>query len=149
MQCVFTQDWLNSFWIAVSCSVLPFISYGKQSDECTWRIMSLLSINVNKLLIRFFILHFVVACLLFNIFFLYWCCCCLFTPLFLFIILLLLLYFYLYVDHVNNPIIFVYHFENNISIIVTIRKVFLRRFPLSRFLAKTLRVNKNCYEKFL
>ena len=30
-----------------------------------------------------------------------------------------------------------------------IRKVFLRRFPLSRFLAKTLRVNKNCHEKFL
>ena len=30
-----------------------------------------------------------------------------------------------------------------------IRKVFLRRLPLSRFLAKTLRVNKNCHEKFL
>ena len=30
-----------------------------------------------------------------------------------------------------------------------IRIVFLRRFPLSRFLAKTLRVNKNCHEKFL
>ena len=30
-----------------------------------------------------------------------------------------------------------------------IRKVFLRRFPLNRFLAKTLRLNKNCHEKFL
>ena len=29
-----------------------------------------------------------------------------------------------------------------------IRKVFLRRFPPNRFLAKTLRVNKNCHEKF-
>ena len=29
------------------------------------------------------------------------------------------------------------------------RKVFLWRFPLNRFLAKTLRVNKNCYEKLL
>ena len=28
-----------------------------------------------------------------------------------------------------------------------IQKVFLRQFPLSRFLAKTLRVNKNCHEK--
>ena len=30
-----------------------------------------------------------------------------------------------------------------------IRKIFLRRFPLNRFLAKTLRENKNCHEKFL
>ena len=30
-----------------------------------------------------------------------------------------------------------------------IQKVFLWRFPLSRFLAKTLRVNKNCHEKLL
>ena len=27
--------------------------------------------------------------------------------------------------------------------------VFLRQFPLSRFLAETLRVIKNCHEKFL
>ena len=30
-----------------------------------------------------------------------------------------------------------------------IRKVFLRRFPLSGFVPKTLRVNKNCHQKFL
>ena len=29
-----------------------------------------------------------------------------------------------------------------------IRKIFLRRFPLSRFLAKTLRVNKNAMKSF-
>ena len=29
-----------------------------------------------------------------------------------------------------------------------IRKVFLRRFPLNKFLAKTLRVYKNYHEKF-
>ena len=28
------------------------------------------------------------------------------------------------------------------------KKIFLRRFPLSRFLTKTLSVNKNCHEKF-
>ena len=30
-----------------------------------------------------------------------------------------------------------------------IQKLFLRRFSLSRFLAKTLRVNKSCHEMFL
>ena len=40
MQIVFTQDWLNSFLIPIECSVLPFISQGKQSDECGWRRMS-------------------------------------------------------------------------------------------------------------
>ena len=39
-------------WIVIACSVLAFISHGKQSDECTWRIISVwlreISINVNK-----------------------------------------------------------------------------------------------------
>ena len=95
-QRVFTQDWLNSFWITiacsvlpfiwkrffyspkktlnksnnfflrkskidmlililwpntkrnVSCSILPFISHGKQSNECTSRRISLPSRNLYK-----------------------------------------------------------------------------------------------------
>ena len=116
-QRVFTQDWLNSFWTSASCSVLPFLSHGKQSNECTWRRMSLPSKHLYKckqvacsvivacLFVSpfFVVLQFVVACLLLNLFF----------------ILMLLPYFCLFVDHVNKSIIFafgafVYHFCNNI-----------------------------------
>ena len=59
------------------------------------------------LFIRYFILHILYA---YN---------------YIFFILTLLLYFYLFVNHVNKPIVFVfgafvYHFKNSISIFVTI-----------------------------
>ena len=65
--------------------------------------------------IRFFILHFVVACLL---------------P--LLCIMMLLLYFYFFVDHVSKAIIFlleafIYHFENTISIFVTVCTSYVSR----------------------
>ena len=73
----------------------------------------------------FFILYFVVACLLFNSPFLYWCCSCSFTYLSPFFVLKLFLYFCLLIDHVNKPIIFVfgdfgYNIKKTISIFVTI-----------------------------
>ena len=43
-----TQDWLNSFWIAVACYILPFISLGKELDECAWRRLSLAWRNLYK-----------------------------------------------------------------------------------------------------
>ena len=77
-----------------------------------------ISINVDKLLavlflyvfIHYFILHFVVGCLLLNL---------------SFFILMLLLYFCLFINHVSKFIIFVfgafvYHFKNTISIFITI-----------------------------
>ena len=39
---------LNYFWFPVACSVLPLISQSKQSDECTWRRMSLPLRNLYK-----------------------------------------------------------------------------------------------------
>ena len=39
-------------------------------------------------------------------------------------------------------------FEPKARYLTKIRKVFLRRFPLSRFLAKTLRVNKIAMKNF-
>ena len=102
-QRVFTRDWPNSFWTPVACSVLPFISHDKQSYECAWRRMFLPSRNLYKCkqadgivviacFYPFFILHFVVGCLLFN------------SHLFLFP--LILLYFCLFINYVNKPIIF-------------------------------------------
>ena len=44
----FSKLLLEYFRIAVACSVLPFISQGKQSDECTWRSMPLPSQNLYK-----------------------------------------------------------------------------------------------------
>ena len=111
---------------ALSCLLYP---KGQQSDECT--CLGEISINVNKV----FIVHFVyvrpcrvvVACLFFHQLFYTAFCCCLFisfSPL-LFFILTVLLYFYLFVDNVNKPIIFVfgafvYHFKNIISIFETL-----------------------------
>ena len=48
MQRIFTLNWLNSYWIAVTCSILPFLSQDKQSDECTWKWRSLPSRNLYK-----------------------------------------------------------------------------------------------------
>ena len=48
MQHVFTQEELNSFSIAYVYSALSFISHTKQSNECTWRRMSLLLRNLYK-----------------------------------------------------------------------------------------------------
>ena len=45
---VFTQDWQNSLWITVCWSVLPVIMHCKESDECTWRIISLPSRNLYR-----------------------------------------------------------------------------------------------------
>ena len=125
-QRVFTQGWLNSFWIAVAYAVLPFISHGKQSDECTWSRMSLPSQNLyNCKHCHNCRLQRVSACLLLN------------SPFFILMLLLLayffipfsilklLLYFCLSFSYVNKFIIFVfgafvYNFKNTISIFVII-----------------------------
>ena len=79
-QLVFTQNWLNSFWIDVASSALPFISHDNESNEwCTWKRMPLPSRNHYKckqvawnLVIACFvyplysILLFIAACLLLN-----------------------------------------------------------------------------------
>ena len=101
-QCVFTQDWLNSFWIVVERSILPFILQTKQSNECTWRRMSLASRNPYKC--TQVACSVIVACLFLNF---------------------LLIYIYLFIDYIIRPIIFVfiafiYHFRNTISIFLTI-----------------------------
>ena len=87
-QRVFTQDWLNFFWIAVACYVLPFISQLsslKNSLElCKWKQVAC-NVVVVAWLFAFFILHFVVACLLLN-------------PI---VILMLLLYFCLFDDQAH------------------------------------------------
>ena len=68
MQCVFTQDWLNSFWIAIACPVLPFMN----ACLCLRKI----SINVNKLLavlllpVYLFIRFFLYSTLLLPVYFL-------------------------------------------------------------------------------
>ena len=96
-QRVFTQDWLNPFWVIIAFCVLLFISHGKQSDECTKRRRSLSSITVNKLFIVICVFccpcSVVIASCLSHFF--EWCC--------------------LFVNHVNKCIIFVfvafiYHF---------------------------------------
>ena len=120
-QRVFTQDWLNSFWIAVAFSFLPFTLHGKQSIECTWRRMSLPLRNLYKC--KQVACSVVVACLLVYPLFYTELCCCMFSfesPFFILMLLLLvyffipifilmlLLYFCLYVDNLNKPIIFVF-----------------------------------------
>ena len=103
MQRAFTLGCLNSFRITVACSVLPFISQTKHTNECTWGIMYF-PVNVNKLLAVLLLpVYFLIP-------FLYWCCCSIFC---------------LFVGHINNPIIFVfgyfvYNFNNTISIFVKI-----------------------------
>ena len=92
MQRVFTQDWMNSFWILLPvlfcllyCRVNSVLNALEGECMCFCEI----SINVNKLftVIFVFCLHCpcdgVVACLLVYSF-LDWCCCCLFTSLSLF-----------------------------------------------------------------
>ena len=122
MQRAFTQNWLNSFWTAVACSVLSFILHGKQSYEWTWRGMSLPSRNLYKC--KQVACSVVVVCCVYPLFFYTALCCCLFTSLTPFVfILMLLLYFGLFVDHVTKPIILVfeafsYHLKNAISILV-------------------------------
>ena len=43
----YKSDWIV-FEIAIACSILPFIWQGKQSDECTWRGMSIPSRKLYK-----------------------------------------------------------------------------------------------------
>ena len=70
-QSVFTQDWLNFFWIAVACSVLPFIPQDSSlKNALKWECLCVISINVNNL---FIILLFILFTLSLQ------CCCCLFT----------------------------------------------------------------------
>ena len=90
MQRVFTQDWLNSFWIAVVCSVLLFISLGK---AFWWRRISLPLRNLYKckqffhcycLWVFFLLLSLQSCCCLFTFtclapFIILHCWCCLFT----------------------------------------------------------------------
>ena len=114
-------DWIlsESPLIALSCLLYRSESSLMNALEGECFCLREIPINVPKLLavlllpvylfVRFFILHFVGAYLLFN-------------PLFL---MMLLLYFYLFLDHVNKPTIivigaFVFYFKNTISIFVTI-----------------------------
>ena len=118
MQRVFTQHWLNSFWIATAWSILPFILQGKQSDECIWRIMYLSSRNLYKC--QQVACSVVVACLLIYTLFLH---CTLLLPVYFlipFFILMLLLYFYLLVDHGSNHIIFAHQVRSNAKILLTV-----------------------------
>ena len=122
-------------------TALPFIwplSSQMNALEVEWLCLHEISINVSKLLavlllpvylfISFFILHFVIACLLFNLLFYtdVVVACLLFYPLFMlmllllfyffisfFLILSLLLYFCLFADHVNNSTIIL--FTRNVS----------------------------------
>ena len=141
-QRVFTQVWPSPFWPAVASSILPFISHGKQFDECSWRRISLPSRNLYNckqvacsIVVTSFVLfrHFLYRTSLLLVYFL--------IPLFytdvvvvclllyaLFISIMLLLYFCLFVDHVKKPIIFsfgtfVYYFKNTISIFVTLYNI--------------------------
>ena len=98
---LFTQDWMNFFWIAVTWSVLPFISQSKQSNECTWKRTSLPSRNLYKC--KQVAWSVAAACL--SAIFYTTLCCWLFTSLSPFYILMLLLYLCLFIDHVNKPII--------------------------------------------
>ena len=105
--------------MAVACFVLSFTLQTKRSNECPWRRMPLPSRHLYKckqvdcsvivvclfVLSGFFILHFIVVCLLFNYFF----------------ILIFLLHFCLFVVYIIIVFgAFVYHLKNTISIFVTI-----------------------------
>ena len=119
MQHVITQDWLNSFWIAIACFVLHFIARSVSSlmnvleRECLW--LREISINVNKL--------FTVVCV--------FCLC----PPCSIVVACLLVYPLFYTDavaifffirslckqvHCFVLRTFVYYFNNTISIFVTI-----------------------------
>ena len=94
-------------------------------NALVWACLCEISINVNQLFIVYYVYvfpcRFVVACsFVYPLFYTALCCCLLisFTE-------KLLLYFYLFINHVNKPIIsvfeaFVYHFKNTISIFVTL-----------------------------
>ena len=97
-QRVFTQNWLNSFWIAVTCSVLPFIRQDKQSDKYTWNIISLPSQNLYKCKQVVYVIVICVFCLRLFL----QCCCCFFTCLSPYFILMMLLYFCLFVDNIKK-----------------------------------------------
>ena len=119
---VFTQDWPNSYWNAVTYSVLPVILQSNQFDECTWRRMFQPLPNLYKckqvacsvVVVCFYPFSLYCTLLLVVYFlislFLYWCCCYIFC---------------LCINYVNKPIIFVfwafgYHFKNTISIFLAI-----------------------------
>ena len=110
---------LTEFQLNHCCLLYRMISSLMNAHERGCFCLHEISIKVNKLLallllhvfIRFFILHFVVGCLLVN-------SLLFFQP-------LLLLYFCLFINHVNKPNIFVfwafvYYFKNTISFFVTI-----------------------------
>ena len=70
IQYVFTQGWLNSFWTAVSCTILPFIALHLP----LWNLYKCKQVACYCLftcLFAVFILHFVVVCLLLNPFIVY------------------------------------------------------------------------------
>ena len=118
-QRIFTQNWLHSFWIAVT--TLRCLLYHRLSTltnalerDCLWIRES--SINLNKLFIVIFVFclrcscSVVVACLLVNMLIFYTAHCC--------------RLFGLFVNHVNKIIIFIleafiYNSNNTISIFVT------------------------------
>ena len=144
-QRVFTQDWLNSFWIplsALSCLLYRRVSCLINALEGECLCLLEISINVNKslaeLLLRVYlffrlslILLFVVAFLLLNPFFILML---LLVYFFISFFILMLLYFSLFVYHVNKPIIFIFgafvkminktaeqqQIKNSISIFVTL-----------------------------
>ena len=122
-QRVCIQDWLNSFWIAVTCSVLRFISNDKQCDEYTWKRMSLPS----RYLYKCKQVGFCNLCILFTLSL--QCYCCLFTCLPLFFYYTDVVAIFLFIRWSCNQAhcfvfeAFVYHFNNTISIFVAISAI--------------------------
>ena len=119
------SNWLNSFKIPVACSVLPFISQGIQSDEWTWKSMSLPSqyLNTCKQFVRVIVVYMfciccacnvVIACLLVYLFIFY---TDLLLPLYFFtpvFVLMLLLYFCLSINHVSKCNVFIFGAFHNV-----------------------------------
>ena len=106
------QDWLNSFWIT-ACFVLHFIYQWKQSDECSWRRMSLPSRNLYKC-------KQVVYCYLCILFTLSLLIFYLFIPSFYTDVIFLFIIWSCKQDHCFVFVAFVYHFNNTYSIFVII-----------------------------
>ena len=138
MKRVFTQDWLNTFWIPVACRVLSFISQGKLSDEYTWtehwihlssRILCKYKQVVKVLLFMYFI------------------CICPCSVVVAFLIVYSLFYtdvigIFLFIRWSRKQIhcfVFVYHFNDTISIfVITLRD--LGTLPCIQYSTQTLRV---------
>ena len=100
----YKTDWIPSE-LSFACSVLLSISYGKQSNECRWRRMFLLSRYLYKC--KQVAYSVVVACFVYALYTALWCwfCCCLCTSLSS-IFYTDVAIFCLFIDHVNKPTIF-------------------------------------------